>query len=132
MGWSIPKIAVHLAQHEQTVRYWIKAFLDGGFDALTDKPHTGKQSSITPAILAAVREWLTAGDRTWNARQIAAEVSVRYNHTLSLDQWRRLLKRERLTYKRTRRSLAHKQNPTEVAAKKAALDQLKKGPTADS
>ncbi len=26
-GWRIPRIAIHLNQHEQTVRYWIKAFL---------------------------------------------------------------------------------------------------------
>ena len=29
-GWSVPKIAVHVGQHEQTVRAWIKAFLEGG------------------------------------------------------------------------------------------------------
>ena len=29
-GWSVPTIARHLGQHEQTVRAWIKAFLDGG------------------------------------------------------------------------------------------------------
>ena len=51
-GWGIPKIAVHLAQHEQTVRHWIKAFLSGGFDALSDKPHTGKASAVTPEMLA--------------------------------------------------------------------------------
>jgi len=28
-GWSIPRIARYLGQHEQTVRAWIKAFLAG-------------------------------------------------------------------------------------------------------
>ncbi len=26
-GWSVPRIARYLGQHEQTVRAWIKAFL---------------------------------------------------------------------------------------------------------
>ena len=29
-GWSVPRIAQHLGQHEQPVRAWIKAFLAGG------------------------------------------------------------------------------------------------------
>ena len=29
-------------------------------------------------MLAAAREWITKGDRTWNARQIAAEANARY------------------------------------------------------
>ncbi len=127
MGWSIPKIAAHLGQHEQTLRYWIKAFLDGGFDALADKPHTGKKSGVTQDILAAVGEWLTAGDRTWNARQIAEEVAVRYGVARSLDQWHRLLRGQRLSYKRAKRSLRHKQDPPKLAQKSAELEALKRG-----
>ena len=129
-GWSVPKIAVHLNQHEQTVRAWVKAFLSGGFDALADKPHTGQQSAITPAILAEVRAWLSAGQQTWNAGQIAAQVNARYGVSRSRPPWRRLLRRENLTYKRTRRSLRHKQSPAQVAAKTEELDALKRGPTA--
>ena len=42
-GWSIPRIARYLGQHEQTVRAWIKAFLAGGFAALENKPR-GRQA----------------------------------------------------------------------------------------
>ena len=131
-GWSIPKIAVHIDLHEQTVRSWIKAFLSGGFDALSDQPHPGQKSAITPDILATVREWLTTGDQTWNARQIATEVTARYGVSRSRPQWRRLLRHEGLTYKRTRRSLRHKQDPVAVAAKTAELDGLKRGLEAGS
>lgn len=132
LGWGIPKIARHLGQHEQTVRSWIKAFLDGGFEALADKPPTGQKSGVSSEILAAVAEWLTKGDRTWNARQIADEVTARYGITRSLAPWHRLLRRLRLTYKRTRRSLRHKQNAVEVAKKTEEIDALKRGPIADS
>ena len=42
-GWSIPKIAAHLRAHEQTVRRWIKTFLQAVFDALSDNPCPGKK-----------------------------------------------------------------------------------------
>ena len=73
-GWSIPKIARHLRQHEQTVRHWIKVFLLEGFDALVDPPRPGKPSAITSEILAQVRQWIEKGDRIWSAGQIADEV----------------------------------------------------------
>jgi transposase len=130
-GWSIPKIARHLGQHEQTVRFWIKAFLEGGFDNLTDKPHTGQQSAVTAEIMAAVKEWLTAGNRTWNARQIAQEVHARFGLARSVAHWRKLLRRHGLTYKRTKRTLRHKQDPQAVAAKTAEIAALKRGPQAD-
>ena len=49
-GWSVPRIAAHFGVHHQTVRYWIKAYLAGGFDALDDRPHTGQRSAITEEI----------------------------------------------------------------------------------
>ena len=125
-GWSIPKIARHLRQHEQTVRYWIKAFLLGGFDGLVDLPHPGKPSAITSEILAQVRQWIEKGDRIWSAGQIAEEVVRIYGIRRSVDQWRRLLQRQRLGYKRTSRNLKHKQDPEQVADKKTQLEALEK------
>lgn len=126
-GWSVPKIAHHLRFHERSVRTWIKAYLGGGFDALDDRPHVGQSSAITPDILAQVRRWTQTNERTWNAPQIAAEAVRVFGLVRSLDQWRRLLRREGLTYKRTRRSLRHKQKPELVACKRADLATLKKG-----
>lgn len=125
-GWSIPKIAGHLSLHEQTVRRWIKVFLLAGFDALVDAPHLGKPSAITANMRTAVQEWITKGDRTWNARQIAEEVTRVYGVRRSQDRWQRLLRREKLGYKRTSRNLKHKQHPEQVAARKTALTVLEK------
>ena len=130
-GWKIPRIAGHLKQHEQTVRRWIKAYLADGFDALTDQPHTGQQSAITQDILTEVRAWLEAGDRTWNAVQIAEEVAKRHGLWRSARQWRQVLRREQLSYKRTKRTLRHKQKPQEVAAKRADIETLQKGARPD-
>lgn len=126
-GWSVPRIAQHLSQHQQTVRRWIKAFLSGGFDALTDKPHGGKQSALTPVMLQAIRAEIARGERTWNAGQVAPWLHEKYGVCLSTDRMRVHLKRAGLVYKRTSRSLKHKQNAQQVAAKQATLTTLEKG-----
>lgn len=126
-GWNVPKIAQHLGQHEQTVRFWIKAYLNGGFDALANKPRGGKTSGLTPDLLNAVVAEVGKGERTWNAGQIAAWLAERHQVHLSADWVRVHLKRADLRYKRTSRTLKHKQKAEEVAHKQAALETLKKG-----
>ena len=125
-GWSVPTIARHLGQHEQTVRAWIKAFLDGGFDALPNKPRGGKQSALTVSILDAVRAELAKGGRTWTASQLADWVAEHHGVRLSTDRLRVHLRRAQISWQRTSRTLKHKQDPVEVAERQAALAELAK------
>jgi transposase len=128
-GWSVPKIAHHLRQHEQTVRAWIKAFLHGGFDALPNKPRGGKKSHLTSSMLESVRTELAKGGRTWSAAQLADWLDEQHGIRLSTDRLRVHLRRAKVSWQRTSRSLKHKQDPTEVATKQATLEALqKKGP----
>jgi putative transposase len=125
-GWSVPQIARHLAMCEQSVRQWIKAYLERGFDALRDQPPVGRTSRLTPAIRDAVRQELAKGERTWTAAQLAEWIEQRFGVRVSAAHLRRFRRRWKLSYKRTARSLRHKQDPDEVAAKEAELDALKK------
>jgi transposase len=125
-GWSVPRIAHYLGQHEQTVRAWIKAFLAAGFDALPNKPRGGKQSALTPAMLDAVRSELAKGTRTWSAAQLADWIAEHQGVRLSADRVRFHLKRAKITWQRTSRSLKHKQDPAEVAERQAVLTELAK------
>jgi transposase len=125
-GWSVPKIARHLDQHEQTVRFWIKAFLAGGFDALPNQPRGGKQSRLTAAMLDALRSEIITSQRTWTAPQLADWLADQYGLRLSPGRRRVHLKRAKLSYQRTSRSLKHKQQPDAVAAGAARLDNLEK------
>ena len=126
-GWSVPKIARHFGLSERCVRHWIRAFLAGGFDALPDKAHLGQKSALTPEIRAALRAETEKGGRTWTAQQIADWVAEHHGVRLSPLWLSRLLRREKLAYKRTSRSLKHKQRPEEVAQKRADLLTLEKG-----
>lgn len=125
-GWSVPKIAQHLDQHEQTVRFWIKAFLAGGFDALPNQPRGGKQSRLTAAMLDELRSAIITSQRTWTAPQLADWLADHYGLRLSTSRLRVHLKRAKLSYQRTSRSLKHKQQPDEVAEGSARLDSLEK------
>lgn len=123
-GWSVPKVARYLGQHEQTVRGWIKAFLAGGFDALSNKPRGGKQSALTATMLATVRAEVANGQRTWTAAQLADWVADHHGVRLSTDRLRVHLRRAKLSWQRTSRSLRHKQDPVAVAERQAVLDDL--------
>jgi transposase len=125
-GWSVPRIARHLGQHEHTVRPWIKAFLTGGFDALPNKPRGGKVSALTAAMLESVRAEMARGTRTWTAAQAADWVAERHGVRLSADRVRIHLRRAKISWQRTSRTLRHKQDPAEVAERQAALDDLAK------
>lgn len=131
VGWSVPKIAQHLGQHEQTVRAWIKAFIAGGFDALPNKPRGGDTSDLTPAMLEAAHAEVAKGTRIWSASEIADWIAEHHGVRLSPGRMRVHLKRVKLSYQRTSRSLRHKQNPEQIADRKAQLEELeKKGPRA--
>src|SRR5579872_248843 len=130
-GWSIPKIARHSGRCQMSVRRWIKAYREGGFDALVDQPHVGQASALTPDLQAAVRSEIGRGERPWSAQQIADWLAKEHNVHLSSDWLGRLLRRAKLSYKRTGRNLKHKQDPLQVAAKSAELETLKKGAMPD-
>lgn len=121
-GWSIPQIARHLGMCEKSVRAWIRLFLLQGFDVLLDQPPPGRTSRLPPTIREAVRQEFAKQDRTWTAQQVADWITERFGVEVSISHLRRLLRRWKLSYKRTTRSVKHKQKPEEVAAKQTALE----------
>lgn len=128
-GWSIPRIARHFGMSQRCVRRWIKTFLCDGFDALPDKTHVGQKSALTPEMRSAIAAEVSKGERTWTAAQIADWLEQHFALRLSPPWISRLLRRERISYKRTSRSLGHKQDKKQVANKSADLETLEKGGT---
>lgn len=126
-GYRVPEIARLLRISPNRVRHWLRRYRAGGFDALHDQPHLGRPGSLTPARLQALREELARANRTWTAGEIAAWLAEHHGVRLHQDHLATLLKRARLSYKRTERSLKHKQDPTAVAAAERELATLEKG-----
>lgn len=130
-GWSIPRIARHLGLHEQTVRRQVTAFLAHGFEALPDRPRSGRPPTVTEAHLLAVEALLDAGGRTWTTRQLVAWLETEHGVLVHPDHLRRLLRRRRFGWKRTVTSVAHqRRDPDAYDAKVEELATLKKRPRA--
>lgn len=125
-GWSIPKIAAHFQRSEKCVRHWIKMFLQKGFDALPDRPHPGQQSALTRAMEALLRQELRKADRTWTSGQLADWVAEQLGVRFTPDHLCRRLRQARIAYKRTGRSLKHKQDPEAVETKRAEMESQEK------
>jgi transposase len=112
-GWAVPRIAAHLACHPVTVRGVLKRFRTVGLDSLRRSPpgpppDTARRTQVETALGALLDE-----DRTWTAAQLAAVLAERHGIALSIRQTRKYLGRI-AAWRRTVRSLRHKQNPAKV------------------
>jgi transposase len=126
-GWRVPQICDLLRRSPRRVRFWLKRFLKAGFAALPDQPHLGRQSQLTPELLGALRSEIEKGERTWTTAQLADWLCEQHGLRLSRNHLGALLRRAGLAYRRTERSLTHKQDPEQVAQKRAELQELEKG-----
>jgi transposase len=126
-GWRAPQIARHLRMSPRRVRFWLKQFLESGFDALPDQPHVGQTSRLTPALVESVRKELDQAERTWTTRQLAVWLEEQHGVRFSRDHLGTLLRRVGLSCRRTERDLGHKQDPQQVAAGTVELETLEKG-----
>jgi transposase len=127
VGWSPPRIAAHLDCHAKTVRLVLVRFRERGPASLRRQrpgpaPDDDRRAQVTAALDA-----LLAQDRTWTSAQLAAalrEVGI----TLSARQTRKYLKAMGARWRRTMRTLAHKQDPAKVERAERVLSSLKKRP----
>jgi transposase len=127
MGWSIPRIAQHLELTESRVRHWIKTFLTEGFDALCDRKGVGVKPRLTKEILEELRHLVGQDGRTWTAAQVNDWLQEHHGLSLNSRYLSEVLVRNGMSYKRTTRTVRHKQKPEQVADRKSDLLTLKKG-----
>ena len=124
-GWRIPQIARYLGRHEQTVRKAVKAYVAGGFAGLPRRRPPGRPPRLTPLHLAALEQLLDETARTWTIPQLGAWLAREHQVAVHPDHLRRLLRRRRFRWKRTKQSVAHKRDPVLYETKQAALAQLR-------
>ena len=125
-GWSPPAIAQHLGYHAATVRHALKALAATGLAGRWHQrpgppPDVARREQVTAAL-----DRLLVQPRTWTAAQLAhalQEEGIR----LSRRQTRRYLQGMGARWRRTVRSLRHKQDPAKVERAKAPLAMLGKG-----
>lgn len=129
-GWTVPRIAGHLACHPATVRGVLKRFRADGPASLRRSPpgpppDTGRRERVAAALGALLDE-----DRTWTAAQLATALAARHDIALSVRQTRKYLGRI-AAWRRTVRSLRHKQDPAKAERAAQTLERLEaKSPSA--
>jgi transposase len=125
-GWSPPRIAGHLGRHPHTVRSALKGYAARGAaalypDAPGPAPDHARRAAVTGKLSA-----LLGQDRTWTSRQLAdalgPDVGIGHRQT------RRYLSLLRAGYRRTARTVGHKQDPQKVERAEGVLAGLKKKP----
>lgn len=130
-GWSPPRIARHFSCSVKPVHAVLDAYPTRGLDAVRrqrpgPKPDTARRETVTAALTT-----LLADDRTWTTAQLAAALAAQ-QIALSARQTRRYLHSMDHHWRRTQRTLRHKQHPARVATAKHTLGALKKGRTTAS
>ncbi len=123
-GWTVPAIAQHLGYCAATVRTVLKQFTPSDLTTLRRRPGPPKDWARAAHVTAALNRRLDE-PRTWTARQLAAalqEEGIR----LSTRQTRKYLKRLGANWRRTARTLRHKQNPAQVEQAPGKLAHLEK------
>ena len=138
MGHTIPQIALALGHHQQTVRKYLKLFAsqshrsnaDFDFDLLLDAPRSGRPAVLTAdhLLVLAMERLLDEGalsGRTWTRRQLAAWLHEQFGISINPTYLSERLKEHHFRWKRTARSVHHKQkDPKLQAEKRVALETL--------
>jgi len=124
-GWSPPGIAAHLGCHPATVRKVLTRFTESGPASVRRaRPGPPPDRARHEQVEAALNRLLDQV-RTWTAAQLAAALAEAGIH-LSTRQTRKYLGRLGANWRRTVRTLHHKQDPAKVEPAKIVLDSLKK------
>ena len=125
-GWRPPAIAQHLGYHATTVRTALNADAAHGLFGLWHQrpgppPDLARREQVTGAL-----DRLLDQPRTWTAPQLAQALRTA-GIRLSTRQTRRYSQGMGAKWRRTVRSLRHKQDPVKVERAKAQLAMLGKG-----
>lgn len=124
-GWGAPAIATHLQYNPVTVRRLLRRFPQTGVAGLRRRPPGPPPDMARRAQVEAALDALLDRDRTWTAAQLSAALRDEFGIALSPRQTRKYLGRI-AAWRRTVRTLQHKQDPVKVERATAVLGSLKK------
>jgi transposase len=124
-GWTTPQLAAHFHCCPATVRRLLHHFAAEGLPALRrQRPGPAPDVAHSQRIQQALSELLVQ-ERTWTSAQLAEALGAQ-DIRLSARQVRRYLHAMGARYRRTVRTLHHKQDPERVAQARSDLATFKK------
>lgn len=131
LDWDVAAIATWSGRTEATVRRWLRAFREGGVAALADAPRAGRPRQADADYLSAMETAVATVPRdlgqpfdVWTSARLSAYLAETTGTRIAPGWMRVLLHRQRFTYGRPKHSVAHLQDPAEVAACEARLREV--------
>jgi transposase len=128
LGQDLDDIARWTSRTPATVRRWLAAYQDGGIAALTDAPRQGRPPKADAAYLAALEAAVETAPRTlglpcdvWTSGRLSAYLTQQTGVRIAPGWLRVLLHQQRFVFGRPKHTLAHLQDPDEVATCQEAL-----------
>jgi transposase len=128
LGQDLDDIARWTSRTPATVRRWLAAYQDGGITALADAPRQGRPPKANAAYLAALDAAVETAPRTlglpfdvWTSGRLSAYLAQQTGTRIAPGWLRVLLPQQRVVWGRPKHTLAHLQDPAEVAACQEAL-----------
>ena len=125
-GWTVPQLASHFHCCPQTVRRLLHHFTAEGLAALRRRPRGPAPNIARREQIEQALSDLLIQERTWTSAQLAEALGAQ-GIRLSARQVRRRLHAMGARYRRTVRTLHHKQDLERVAQAKLDLPRSKKG-----
>lgn len=128
LGQDLAAIARWSGRSPETVRRWLAAYQTGGIAALADAPRQGRPPKADAAYLAALEATVDTAPRTlglpfavWTSRRLSVYLTQQTGVRIAPGWLRVLLHQQRFVCGRPKHTLAHLQDPDEVAACQEAL-----------
>jgi len=113
-GYSVNEIAKITRKSDDTVRYWLHRFQQGGCSGLREAPHSGRPPQITASIESFLREWIPQSPRDfkinrpgWTTALLAQLVKRRFHVDVSDECIRQHLKRVHAVCRRPTWTVKH-------------------------
>ena len=127
-GMTVPALARHFDRCEATMRRWIRQFEEEGLKAVRHRQlGTGPDHARRREVRRALNGLLSR-KRTWTAAQLAAALAEEKGIVMRPPTVRKYLHLMGASYRRTKYSLRHRQDPERAAAARADLDDFKEKP----
>ena len=127
-GYSIDEIANILEVRRNSVSSGIQAWERAGISELSDQPRRGAPSQLNDNDIKRLEQLLT--EYPQSPQTILAQFAKATKKTISMSTLRRVVKKSRLRWKRTRQSLKSKRNPQQFAVASREIQKLKPQPPA--
>lgn len=128
LGEDVATMARWSGRTPRTVRRWLRVFREGGVTALAGAPIPGRPPKADASYLVALEGAVATSPRTlglpfdvWTSGRLSAYLETTTHVRIAPSWLRVLLHRQRFACGRPKHSLAHLQDPEELAACAQAL-----------